>query len=106
MLQKVFLTLRSYSFYILGKSTIIRETVDESNVEVVAAIYAMAEQVVQAVREKDTTVKIGEKVLAQSVNRTNSNSGYISDYRPHKRSSRIFYRLLLIQISYKLIYPT
>jgi hypothetical protein len=61
---------------VVAPQSIIRNTVEESNETVVAAIYAMAAQIVQAVNEKDTTIKLDEKVLAKSTNKVNANSGY------------------------------
>ncbi|WP_312694121.1 hypothetical protein [Caproiciproducens sp.] len=61
---------------VVAPQSIIRETVDESNDNVVAAIYAMAQQIVQAVQEKDTSVILNDKVLAKSTNKVNANSGY------------------------------
>jgi len=49
-----------------------------SNANDMTKIALMAEQnkLLQALLEKDTTIKVNEKVLAKSVNKTNSNSGY------------------------------
>lgn len=61
---------------VVAPQSIIRQTVDESNDSVVAAIYAMAQQIVQAVQEKDTSVNLDSKVLAKSTNKVNANKGY------------------------------
>jgi hypothetical protein len=61
---------------VVAPQSIIKETVTEGNEGLATAILAAAEQIVEAIEKKDTTVKVGEKVLAKTVNNVNANKGY------------------------------
>lgn len=61
---------------VVAPQSIIRETVTEGNEGLAEAIIAAAEKIVEAIQEKDTSVKLNDKVLATSTNKVNANKGY------------------------------
>ncbi len=60
---------------IVTPQSILKETIDASNGEVVSALYQMAQLVIAAINDVDMNVSIGDDVIAQSAKRGND------DYR-------------------------
>ena len=60
---------------IITPQSILKETIDASNGEVVSALYQMAQLVIAAINDVDMNVSIGDDVIAQSAKRGND------DYR-------------------------
>lgn len=60
---------------IVTPQSILKETIDASNGEVVSALYQMAQLVIAAINDVDINVSIGDDVIAQSAKRGND------DYR-------------------------
>ena len=60
---------------IVTPQSILKETIDASNGEVVSALYQMAQLVIAAINDVDMNISIGDDVIAQSAKRGND------DYR-------------------------
>ena len=56
---------------IVTPQSILKETIDASNGEVVSALYQMAQLVIAAINDVDMNVSIGDDVIAQSAKRGN-----------------------------------
>lgn len=67
---------------VVAPQSIIRETVTEGNEGLAKAIIVAAERIVEAINEKDTTVKLNDKVLAKSTNKVNANKGFNLGLQP------------------------
>lgn len=66
---------------IIAPQSIIRETVDESNESVVAALAKLIE-IAQQISEKDTTLQVDSKTVAKVVNKVNASQGYNLGLQP------------------------
>lgn len=55
---------------------IIQETVDESNEAVVSVIVTMAEKIIEAINEKETTLELDGDKVTKNVNKRNASRGY------------------------------
>lgn len=57
---------------IVTPQSILKQTIDASNGEVVSALYQMAQQIIAAINDMDMNVSIGDDVIAQSAARGNN----------------------------------